>query len=230
MGSNVYGPAIFGQSLILVPLSSTMPFKTISRRLWHQRRLRLSWEMQVAGPWWWGKLWFIISKASKETNLEKSSMELLSMSWAKRKNLLVPNNAQGWHLWTTPAVATPANAFLVGFSTVSLFIAWVVAFFRRRSFRKLQKRQNPTTRTDVTAEGTEGEEQFCPSLYYSEIPFKHSMNQMSSPWRIFILIAKQWHTLVFYSLGVIRLGLHSWRWESDGEKLWKLGRELYWCK
>ncbi|XP_058012575.1 dual oxidase 2 [Ahaetulla prasina] len=38
---------------------------------------------------------------------------------------------------------------------VSLFIAWVVAFFRRRSFRKLQKRQNPTIRPDVTAEGTQ---------------------------------------------------------------------------
>uniref|UniRef100_A0A670ZBK2 NAD(P)H oxidase (H2O2-forming) n=1 Tax=Pseudonaja textilis TaxID=8673 RepID=A0A670ZBK2_PSETE len=33
---------------------------------------------------------------------------------------------------------------------VSLFIAWIVAFFRRRSFRKLQKRQNPTTHPDVS--------------------------------------------------------------------------------
>uniref|UniRef100_A0A8C6XMV9 NAD(P)H oxidase (H2O2-forming) n=1 Tax=Naja naja TaxID=35670 RepID=A0A8C6XMV9_NAJNA len=38
---------------------------------------------------------------------------------------------------------------------VSLFIAWIVAFFRRRSFRKLQKRQNPTTHPDVSAEGTQ---------------------------------------------------------------------------
>ncbi|XP_015678755.1 dual oxidase 2 [Protobothrops mucrosquamatus] len=38
---------------------------------------------------------------------------------------------------------------------VSLFIAWIVAFFRRRSFRKLQKRQNPTAHPDVSAEGTQ---------------------------------------------------------------------------
>ncbi|KAM6426630.1 dual oxidase 2 [Liasis olivaceus] len=37
---------------------------------------------------------------------------------------------------------------------VSLFIAWVVAAFRRRSFRKLQKKQNPTIRPEVSAEGT----------------------------------------------------------------------------
>ncbi|XP_013929033.1 PREDICTED: dual oxidase 1-like, partial [Thamnophis sirtalis] len=38
---------------------------------------------------------------------------------------------------------------------VSLFIAWIVAFFRRRSFRKLQKKQNPTSHPDVSAEGTQ---------------------------------------------------------------------------
>ncbi|XP_063170259.1 dual oxidase 2 [Candoia aspera] len=36
---------------------------------------------------------------------------------------------------------------------VSLFIAWVVAVFRRRSFRKLQKKQNPTSHPEVSAEG-----------------------------------------------------------------------------
>ncbi|XP_007424741.1 dual oxidase 2 [Python bivittatus] len=38
---------------------------------------------------------------------------------------------------------------------VSLFIAWVVAAFRRRSFRKLQKKQNPTIHPEVSAEGTQ---------------------------------------------------------------------------
>ncbi|XP_062998433.1 dual oxidase 2 [Elgaria multicarinata webbii] len=36
---------------------------------------------------------------------------------------------------------------------VSLFIAWVVAAFRRRSFNKLQKKQNPCDRAEVSAEG-----------------------------------------------------------------------------
>ncbi|XP_042331568.1 dual oxidase 2 [Sceloporus undulatus] len=36
---------------------------------------------------------------------------------------------------------------------VSLFIAWIVAAFRRRNFKKLQKKQNPSDQTEVNAEG-----------------------------------------------------------------------------
>ncbi|XP_053129203.1 dual oxidase 2-like isoform X1 [Hemicordylus capensis] len=36
---------------------------------------------------------------------------------------------------------------------VSLFIAWVVAAFRRRDFNKLQKKQNPSEQAEVRAEG-----------------------------------------------------------------------------
>lgn len=40
---------------------------------------------------------------------------------------------------------------------MSLFIAWVVAAFRRRDFKKLQKKQNPSDGTEVSADGIQGE-------------------------------------------------------------------------
>nr|XP_016852928.1 PREDICTED: dual oxidase 2 [Anolis carolinensis] len=41
------------------------------------------------------------------------------------------------------------------FPLVSLFVAWVVAAFRRRNFKKLQKKQNPSDRREVNAEGVQ---------------------------------------------------------------------------
>uniref|UniRef100_A0A8C8SKZ3 NAD(P)H oxidase (H2O2-forming) n=1 Tax=Pelusios castaneus TaxID=367368 RepID=A0A8C8SKZ3_9SAUR len=39
------------------------------------------------------------------------------------------------------------------FPLVSLFIAWIVATFRKRDFKKLQKKQNPSMRREVSGEG-----------------------------------------------------------------------------
>ncbi|KAJ7311206.1 hypothetical protein JRQ81_006817 [Phrynocephalus forsythii] len=47
-------------------------------------------------------------------------------------------------------------AALCCFPLVSLFVAWVVAVFRRRSFRKLQKKHNPSVKAEVNAEGIQG--------------------------------------------------------------------------
>nr|XP_060611324.1 dual oxidase 2 [Anolis sagrei ordinatus] len=38
---------------------------------------------------------------------------------------------------------------------VSLFVAWVVAIFRRRNFKKLQKKQTPSDRTEVNVDGVQ---------------------------------------------------------------------------
>ncbi|XP_066491545.1 dual oxidase 2 [Tiliqua scincoides] len=52
---------------------------------------------------------------------------------------------------------------------VSLFIAWVVAVFRRRDFKKLQKKQNPSDRTEVSADGIQAFEWHDPKTASSVV-------------------------------------------------------------
>lgn len=42
-------------------------------------------------------------------------------------------------------------------STVTLFVAWVVAAFRKREFKKLQKKQGTSVRREVSGEAIHGE-------------------------------------------------------------------------
>lgn len=42
-------------------------------------------------------------------------------------------------------------------SPVTLFIAWVVAAFRKRDFKKLQRKQGTSMRREVSSEATHGE-------------------------------------------------------------------------
>lgn len=42
-------------------------------------------------------------------------------------------------------------------SPVTLFVAWVVAAFRKRDFKKLQRKQGTSVRREVSSEATHGE-------------------------------------------------------------------------
>lgn len=50
-----------------------------------------------------------------------------------------------------------SHAFFSHVSSVTLFVAWIVAVFRKKDFQKLQKKQGCSVRREVTGEAVQGE-------------------------------------------------------------------------